>query len=209
METNVHFPTDLNLLWDAMRKCLDIIWKLSVSGKISDWRKSNSIKNEFKSLFRATSQQVFKGKSEVQKLKMVNLYLDKANTLSKRFEDVTTTLEALASQKESQTKWIKLYEDFTKYHNYVKKQIDLIDRRLLKDEKIPASEKIHSVFEEHTEWITKGKANNKVELGHNILITTSQYNFIVYYKVMLNESDAAQVPKLIDKLAVIPNVFSF
>lgn len=25
LETNVHFPTDLNLLWDAQRKCLDLI----------------------------------------------------------------------------------------------------------------------------------------------------------------------------------------
>ncbi len=27
-ETNVHFPTDLNLLWDSLRKCLDMIEKL-------------------------------------------------------------------------------------------------------------------------------------------------------------------------------------
>ena len=25
LETNVHFPTDLNLLWDSSRKCLDIV----------------------------------------------------------------------------------------------------------------------------------------------------------------------------------------
>ncbi|MEJ7684789.1 MAG: hypothetical protein WKG06_44485 [Segetibacter sp.] len=28
VETNVHFPTDLNLLWDSLRKCLDMIEKL-------------------------------------------------------------------------------------------------------------------------------------------------------------------------------------
>src|SRR5262249_14985776 len=25
LETNVHFPTDVNLLWDAQRKCLDLL----------------------------------------------------------------------------------------------------------------------------------------------------------------------------------------
>ena len=28
LETNVHFPTDLNLLWDGQRKCLDLIGPL-------------------------------------------------------------------------------------------------------------------------------------------------------------------------------------
>ena len=27
LETDVHFPTDLNLLWDAGRKCVDLIEK--------------------------------------------------------------------------------------------------------------------------------------------------------------------------------------
>ena len=29
LETNVHFPTDLNLLWDAQRKCLDLAGRLA------------------------------------------------------------------------------------------------------------------------------------------------------------------------------------
>ena len=28
VETDVHFPTDINLLWDSGRKCLDMIEKL-------------------------------------------------------------------------------------------------------------------------------------------------------------------------------------
>ena len=31
LETNVHFPTDLNLLWDACRKCLDLLPQLARS----------------------------------------------------------------------------------------------------------------------------------------------------------------------------------
>ena len=42
---------------------------------------------------------------------------------------------------------------------------DQIVRRVLKGETIPASEKIFSVFEEHTRWISKGKAGRPVELG--------------------------------------------
>ncbi len=52
-----------------------------------------------------------------------------------------------------------------KYRNYVIKFTDQIERRLLKGETIPAEEKIFSIFEEHTEWLTKGKLNKKVELA--------------------------------------------
>ncbi len=62
------------------------------------------------------------------------------------------------------------------YSDYTSKFIDQIERRLLKGEVIPAGEKIFSIFEPHTEWISKGKLNKKVELGHLVLITTDQNN---------------------------------
>ena len=201
LETNVHFPTDLNLLWDSTRKCLDIIKTLMIVSDLEGWRKVVSIKKEFKIVYRNCSQQVFKGKSEEQKTKAVKLYIDKANELSVRFEAITSNPPAFIAALGNQEKLDNLLEEFKQYHDYVKKQIDLIDRRLLKNEIIPATEKIHSVFESHTEWIKKGKANNKVELGHMILITTDQYQFIVDYKVMEHEKDAAQVKPLLKRLA--------
>ncbi len=79
--------------------------------------------------------------------------------------------------------------------------MDQIERRLLKGEAIPAGEKVYSIFEPHTEWITKGKQHKKVELGHLLLITTDQYQFIVDYKIMEGEKDASQVNPLIERLA--------
>ena len=87
-----------------------------------------------------------------------------------------------------------------RYKNYVTKFTDQIERRLLKGEVIPAEEKIYSIFEEHTEWITKGKLNKKVELGHLVLITTDQYQFIVDYKIMEKQKDAKQVADLCERI---------
>jgi hypothetical protein len=86
------------------------------------------------------------------------------------------------------------------YCDYVEKSSDQIDRRLLKGEVIPSEEKVFSIFEEHTEWITKGKLNKKVELGHLLLITTDQYQFIVDYKIMQGEKDAKQIQDLQQRL---------
>ncbi len=42
VESNVHFPTDYNLLWDCARKCLDTADKfLNKYEGIPGWRKLN------------------------------------------------------------------------------------------------------------------------------------------------------------------------
>jgi len=93
-----------------------------------------------------------------------------------------------------------LCDQLKKYHDYLDLFIDQLDRRLLKGEKIPHSEKVFSIFEPHTEWIKKGKSNNRVELGHNVLVTTDQYHFIIDHKVMINERDNVQPFSLMERL---------
>lgn len=199
LETNVHFPTDLNLLWDSVRKCLDMIetlQKISTSS-LQGWRKIKNIRKVLKSQFRATSQKIFRGKDEQQKKLFVKQYLRQARMLEAKVEEVIKNppvvmdkevlIEAIIGQLE-------------KYRNYVTKFTDQIERRLLKGETIPAEEKIFSIFEEHTEWLTKGKLNKKVELGHLLLITTDQYQFIVDYQVLEKQRDAAQVSGLCERL---------
>ncbi|CAN5440205.1 hypothetical protein BH11BAC3_BH11BAC3_47760 [soil metagenome] len=84
LETNVHFPTDLNLLWDSLRKCLDAIEKLQDITSLNGWQKIKNIRKMLKSLFRATSQQVFKGKDEHQKKGYIKQYLHQARMLEVR-----------------------------------------------------------------------------------------------------------------------------
>ena len=72
VETNVHFPTDLNLLWDSMRKGLDMIESLVELTKVKGWRGVKAWRSKFKSLFRSTSQTVFKGRDEEKKKKAKN-----------------------------------------------------------------------------------------------------------------------------------------
>src|SRR5258708_34097467 len=39
LETNVHFPTDVNLLWDAQRKCSDLLAPMASAAHLPGWRK--------------------------------------------------------------------------------------------------------------------------------------------------------------------------
>jgi transposase, IS5 family len=197
LETNVHFPTDLNLLWDSLRKCLDMIEKLQDLATLKGWRKIKNIRKMLKSLFRATSQKVFKGKDEDQKKNYVKQYLHQARMLEVRAAELIKHPPVKIGSEEQ---IVAIIELLRKYKGFITKFTDQIDRRLLKGELIPAEEKIFSIFEEHTEWLTKGKLNKKVELGHLLLITTDQHQFIVDYKVMENQRDASQVSGLCERI---------
>ena len=66
------------------------------------------------------------------------------------------------------------------YESMLDKHIDLVERRLIKGEKIPHEEKLFSIYERYTEWINKGKSGNRIELGLKVAICTDQYGFILH-----------------------------
>jgi hypothetical protein len=93
-----------------------------------------------------------------------------------------------------------ILHNLIRYMEFLDKFIDLLDRRVLQGEQIPHEEKIFSIFEEYTEWIKKGKLSPNVELGKKLAITTDQYNLIVDYRVMENQSDSEMVQPIAEEL---------
>ena len=69
------------------------------------------------------------------------------------------------------------------------RQIDQIRRRVILGQSIAHEEKVFSIFETHTEWISKGKAGVPVELGLKVCILEDQHQFILHHQVMQNQSD--------------------
>jgi IS5 family transposase len=78
--------------------------------------------------------------------------------------------------------------------------LDLVERRLLKEETIPSREKVFSLFEPHTEWIQKGKQRPNMELGHRLLIATDQQQLIQDYAVLMREAEVDQSIPVADRL---------
>lgn len=195
LETNVYFPTDLRLLYDSMRKCFDTIKALRKEIPIVGWRKLQYNQKNFKSIYRSTSTQVFKGRSESKKKEKVTHYIKQSELFISRIEALIEQIYWTPSATVQ-----SLIVSLSEYKDYAVIFTDQIGRRLLKGESIPSKEKIYSIFEPHTEWINKGKQSKKVELGHLILVTTDQQQLIVDYKVMENEKDAPQVKPLVARL---------
>ena len=196
LETDVHFPTDLNLLWDAGRKCVDWVEKFRRNGcTLPGWRKAKDWRRQLKNLQRTTSHIVYRGgpNKEARVKAAVREYLAVGRALGAK---VHASLLDLCDQPVDTAHW----EALEYFHRMLARHLDLVERRLLKEETIPAHEKIFSLFEPHTEWIQKGKQRPNVELGHKLLIATDQNQLIQDYAVLLGEAEVDQSIPVAERL---------
>jgi IS5 family transposase len=199
LETNVHFPTDLNLLWDASRKGIDVMDYCREHYGLKGWRKSKFWRSGLKSSLRSAGKAcVSTSKQKAAAVTArVTEYLRQARELE---EKIAQSCHELYDPAAFDIKLFALLQGLSYYQEMIRKHIDLVERRLLKGEMIPAAEKVFSIFEPHTEWISKGKQNKKVELGHKVLIATDQHHFIVHHQVIEGKADAALTIPLADAL---------
>lgn len=197
VESNVHFPTDYNLLWDSTRKCLDIVSKFLKKYKsIEGWRKISNWRREIKGLMRELGKASTAGgqKKQEKVLAAAEKYVNKARLLIKKLGE---EMPSLPINDEVDLSLVLVLEHFMAL---MQKHIDLVDRRILKGETIPHEEKLFSIFETYTEWVKKGKSRPSVELGKKLAITTDQFGLIVDYQLMNHQQDRDIVIKLADRV---------
>ncbi len=195
-KTDVHFPTDINLLFDAIRKIIVLTMALINDLGLPGWRKGFYNLRKIKKAFR-DAQQIKRSTSKDEKKKaereqlVINChlsYLEYAEAIIKKAKESLCAIKSTGIVV--QMRILEIME----YINHAERQIDQIQRRVIEGETIPHHEKVFSIFEEHTEWIKKGKAGVPVELGLRVCIVKDQFGFILHHRVMQNETD--------DKVAV-------
>jgi hypothetical protein len=126
----------------------------------------------------------------------VKAYIQNAYNIE---EKIYTSIKKIQQQRLTPVEIATLFQ-VEYFHEMLIKHIDLVERRLLKGEKIPHNEKIFSLFEPYTQWINKGKSHPSVELGRKLLLTTDQHGLALYYKVMDQSSDSIETIPLVGTL---------
>jgi len=211
LETNVHFPTDINLLWDAMRKLITLTAQWCELQGLSTWRQHALNLRQVKQHMRsAQNKKRSRAKSPEKQDKNEALvkaahqdyidcaqgYLDKARqTLIELTQSgvtgVTGTTGVMGVADASGGVSINVARkiEIEGFMVHATRQIDQIRRRVILGQTIAHEEKVFSIFEPHTEWISKGKAGVAVELGVKVCILEDQHQFILHHQVMQNQSD--------------------
>ena len=191
VETDVHYPTDINLLFDAVRKMIAVIMTLCGQLGLGGWRQGSHHIRKVKKLFRkAQKLKRSTSKDSDKKAKRDHLiikahvaYIELAQSL---VDQARETIESICIKESSIEAKIEAIKG---YIAHAERQIDQINRRVVKGEAIPHHEKVFSIFEEHTEWISKGKAGVAQELGVKVCIVRDQFGFILHHRVMEQETD--------------------
>jgi len=196
-EANVHFPTDYNLLFDSGRKCLDVLEHLADTNEAycTGWRKIKYWHKELKNNMLSVSNAIAdKSKNRSFRIaQAVEKYLSVARKLYDKICNVKQ-LNDLSFEEESLLKHLKYFREMLYKH------IDLVDRRLLKEEKIPHEEKIFSIFEPWVEWICKGKKHKPVEIGTLTFVGTDQWHFVVDWWAADHQRDNQLLLPAIDRI---------
>jgi IS5 family transposase len=198
LETNVHFPTDLNLLWDAQRKCLDLAGRLARGQQLAGWRKTQDWRHKLKGQLRVLTQLSHGGgRNKEQRVRTAaGRYLEASERLEAKVFGILQVLRTCPLGGVELAEVSQL--DY--FHTALIRQMDLVERRLLREEVIPHREKVFSLFEPHTQWIAKGKLFPPVELGHPLLITTDQHELILDYQRLACWPEVGVAIPLADRL---------
>lgn len=195
VETDVHFPTDINLLYDAIRKAIEASHALAQHYELPGWRQYQYTLKQFKKQYRKV--QTLKRSSAKDEQKIT----DREQLLKSEHQAYMALATEILEKSEHSLQQVlcrgaRADETATlqTYHAYAHTFVDQIERRVIRGETIPHDEKIFSIFQPHTEWISKGKAGVPVELGLRVCVMEDQHRFILHHQVMEKQTD--------DKVAV-------
>ena len=191
LKTNVHFPTDINLLYDSIRYLIHGCVKWNEQSPLPGWQQHQYNLRKFKELYRkiqkprhSTAKDELKKQAKKDEIRQAHpAYIDLAHLYLTR-----TNLSHAILKNDHKIPDALLAKAFT-FDGHAERQIDQIRRRAIQGETIPHAEKVFSLFQPHTEWISKGKPGVPVELGLRVAIVESSIGFILHHQVMQNTTD--------------------
>lgn len=191
-ETDIHYPTDALLCVDLIRVGCRILKRLRDDAgfeivfrnhQLRSRRRANNIRNRRK-------------KSAKKKA-----YKDLLKVTRKTRGYLADARQVLVEHAERLCEGDPLFEDIKKLSILIRQADQLIDqttRRIFEGEKVPADEKIYSIFEEHTDLIIK--KGREVEFGHKLCLAVGDSSVITDVTVEKgNPNDSQLAEKMVDR----------
>src|SRR5512136_1274185 len=195
VETDIHHPTDSSLLADGVR----IITRWLAEGKeltpTPDYQYC-----DHQRVVKKRVMLILNAKKEAVRLKAYRDLLVYAGKVREYALAAITELYAHKSQEITDLFAGRvLAEQLERAVGILGRVIDQTDRRVFKNESVPASEKVVSFFEEHTDIIVKKR--RETEFGHKIFLTGGVSTMILDCLILRgNPADSEQYVPLLERL---------
>ena len=186
VETNIHYPTDNSLIWDCIRKSTDLLKALS---KEIDINYLNFTKGAHKVFYDINLSKKKDDKYE--------LFCNELIIFEKVIHEVNKVIgmKSLCITPKSK----KLMKQLENLYVQMNKIYDVTYRRQIEKEDVAVEDKILSIFEPHTDVISKG--DREIKFGHKVNLATGRSNLILGCEVVRgNPSDKSMFQPMLEKL---------
>lgn len=187
VKSNIAPPSDSRLLDDGIR----VLSRLLAQSRVRTGVKLRLV--DYRERSRKLAGGIFYGK----RARKDPLYKEMIRLAKRVVEQSHKAIEQVKRKSTVVEKqfWI---DDVLHYRQLLARVIDQTERRVINGEKVPASEKIVSLFEPHTDIIVKGQRN--VEYGHKVNLSTDSGGFITTFMLEQgNPSDSERFLPLLEQ----------
>ena len=190
VDSNIHDPKDSNLLWDGVRVLTRILSQ--AKDRIEDLPIRYT---DHTRIAKRRMLGIANAKTETQRTK---LYQDLLKVAKKTISYAYNTMELLDQYAGLSLLPLSFKEQLEHYTSLTEKVFDQTHRRVILDEKVPASEKVVSIFEDHTDIIVKDRRDTLY--GHKICLTGGASNLILDCVILDgNPADSDLTVKMIER----------
>ena len=194
VETDIHFPTDNTLLWDAVRVLTRLVKRLGEhvpSARSGFADRTRRARRRMQEISRLTPAQ----RPCQQTRKYRDLLGVTAGVVATARAAVATARAAPPSDPLVAALVTGVCGEIEHFGGLADRVIAQTRRRVLEGDQVPVHEKIFSIFEPHTDLLKRGKVNRPVEFGHKVFLAESGRGLITDYRVLDgNPVDEVHVP---------------
>jgi IS5 family transposase len=183
VETDIHWPTDSTLLWDAVRVITRLVTRLGEhvprarSGFADRTRRARRRMQEISRLSGAE-------RPRQQRRKYRDLLGVTAGVVATARAAVATARTAPPAAPLAAAVITTLSAEIEHFCGLAERVITQTQRRVLDGDQVPVHEKLFSIFEPHTDLIKRGKTQRPVEFGHKVFLAESRCGLITDYRVL-------------------------
>jgi len=189
VESNIHKPWDSTLLWD----CVRVLTRLMICSRDDFGLKIPQFRNHTKRAKRRLLGVMNARNEKQRKAAYVDLLKITGKVLGYA-RGTVDTLQRIAVAPGS----LLLLTDIKHYGKLTEKVIDQTHRRVVQGQKVPAREKVVSIFEPHTDVIIKDRRDTI--FGHKICLTGGASNLILDCLVLQgNPADSDLAIPMLDR----------
>jgi IS5 family transposase len=193
VETDIHFPTDSGLLWDAVRSLTRLVQRLGAHRPEATRafpNRTRRARRRMQELSRLTPSQ----RPRQQRRKYRDLLTVTDEVVAGARTAVAQAQATGASEPLAAAVVTALGVEIERVCQLAERVIAQTRRRVLQGEAVPVADKLFSIFEPHTDLIVRGKARTAVEFGHKVFLAESRQGLVTDYRVLAgNPADEDRV----------------